>query len=107
MFRNDLLGEKPFMHNYNDCTKSVDISYGLKLRDLGYSVNYSWDIKIWHYFKTRDGIVDCAREANRRFHEEIRFVRKQLAHKNIVYVTVPDTMTDEEILAKYKFGVLK
>jgi hypothetical protein len=105
MFRADLLGKDPFMHNYGGHTKSVDISYGLKLRDLGYSVNYSWDIKIWHYFKTRDGIVDCAREANRKFHKEIKFVRKQLAHKNIVFVTVPDTMTDEEIKTKYKYDV--
>lgn len=106
MFRNELLGENPFMHDYAGYTKSVDISYGLKLRDLGYSVNYAWDIKIWHYFKTNDGIVSYACDKNRKIQPpKPNYVRKQLDHKNIVFVTVPETMTDEEIFKLYKFKV--
>lgn len=112
MFRADLLGENPFMHNYGGHTKSVDISYGLKLRDMGYSINYAWDIKVWHYFKTKEGFVGYVGAGNRGLkykkpQVEIRYVRKQLAHKNIVFVTVPDTMTDEEIKTLYKYEVKK
>jgi hypothetical protein len=64
MFRNDLLGERPFMHDYKGMGKSVDISYGLKLRDLGYSVNYAWEIDIWHYYKTKEGLVGSANRTN-------------------------------------------
>jgi len=107
MFKNELLGEKPFMHNYDNWGKSVDISYGLKLRDMGYCVNYSWDIKIWHYFKTKDGIVGYANDSNRRNNVEVKYKRIRLNHPNIVYVTVPEKMTDKDIEKLYKYKPLK
>lgn len=82
MFRYDLLGEKPFEHHYGGHLTSVDLSYGWKLYDLGYDINYAWGVKIWHYYKTKDGIVGVANDKNRRkTDKERQMVLKQIDRK--------------------------
>lgn len=97
-----------FEHNYNGCGKSVDLSYWIHLHDLWLDINYCWDIKIWHYFKTNEGLVGVANEVNRkRKPESTNMVRVQLARKGSPYfVMIPDSMTDEDVYNKFWFHIL-
>lgn len=101
MFRYDLLGKDPFIHNYNGTRFSVDIGYGLKLKDMGYSINYCWDIKIRHYFRTKDGVVGFADENNRKFKDNVKLVVKQWHRKaSPLFLQVPENLKlTEEVVA--------
>lgn len=89
--------------------QSFDNAFGVKMKEEGKCIVYSWDVRCKHYYKTKDGLVkyldfDKSPPEKHKVHSMRGMMQVQIPRNSSpLFIYVPkNTIITKELLAKYQ-----